>query len=283
MSEPHTAQRYRDAPTRTIAAAGTSFAHRELGPRTGVPLIALVHLGANLDNWDPRIVDGLARDRRVIAVDYRGVGDSAGSVRASFEEMAADMVAVIRALGHERVDLFGLSMGGMVAQAVLAQAPQLIDRLILAGSGPAGGPGLTDMTRVTLANTLRAAIMFKDPKTLLFFTRTPVGRQAARAYLKRLQERTNGRDKAVAPEVFRAQLAAVHQWGAQEPADLSRFTGPVLIVHGDSDLLVPPANATALARQLPTATVTMFPDSGHGVASQNHYAFVNAARDFLRR
>ncbi|MBO3731535.1 alpha/beta fold hydrolase [Glycomyces niveus] len=283
MSEPHTALRHRGAPTRTIAVAGTSFAYRELGPRTGVPLIALVHLGANLDNWDPRIVDGLAQDRRVIAVDYRGVGDSGGRVRASMEEMAADMVAVIRALGHERVDLFGLSMGGMVAQAVIAQAPQLVDRLILAGSGPAGGPGLTDMTRVTIAGTLRAAIMFKDPKTLLFFTRTPAGRQAARAYLKRLKERTNGRDKAVTAGVFRAQLAAVHQWGAQAPADLSRFTGPVLIVHGDSDLLVPPANASALARHLPTATVTMFPDSGHGVAFQNHYAFVDAARDFLRR
>lgn len=283
MSEPRTAQRYRDAPTRTIAAAGTSFAYRELGPRTGVPLVALIHLGANLDNWDPRIVDGLARDRRVIAVDYRGVGDSAGRVRATFEDMAADMVAVIRALGHDRVDVLGMSMGGMVAQAVLAQAPQLVDRLILAGSGPAGGPGLTDMTRVSLATTLRAAATFKDPKTLLFFTRTPVGRQAARAYLKRLKERTDGRDKAVAPGVLRAQFAAVQRWGRQEPADLSQFTGPVLIVHGDSDRLVQPANATALAKQLPTATVTMFPDSGHGVAFQNHYAFVNAARDFLRR
>jgi pimeloyl-ACP methyl ester carboxylesterase len=174
-------------------------------------------------------------------------------------------------------------MGGMVAQAVAEQAPELIDRLILAGSGPAGGPGLTDMTRVTLATTMRAAATFKDPKTLLFFTRTPVGRQAARAYLKRLKERTNGRDKAVAPGVLRAQLAAVNRWGGREPADLSRFSGPVLIVHGDSDLLVPPANAAALAERLPTATVTVFPDSGHGVAFQNHYAFVNAAREFLRR
>jgi pimeloyl-ACP methyl ester carboxylesterase len=283
MSEPRTAQRYQDAPTRTIAAAGTSLAYRELGPRTGVPLFGLVHLGANLDNWDPRIVDGLARDRHVIVVGYRGVGDSAGRPHASFEDMAADVVAVIKALGHDRVDLFGLSMGGMVAQAVLAQAPQLVERLILAGAGPAGGPGLTDMSRVTLVNTLRATATFKDPKTLLFFTRTQVGRQAARAYLKRLKERKYGRDKAVAPGVLRAQFAAVKRWGGQEPADLSRFTGPVLIVHGDSDLLVPPANAIALARRLPTATVTVFPDSGHGVAFQNHYAFVSAARDFLRR
>lgn len=221
MSERRTGQGYWDAPTRTIAAAGAVFAYRELGPQAGVPLVVLTHLGANLDNWDPRIVDGLAQDRRVIAVDYRGVGDSTGRVRESIEEMAADMVTVIRALGHDRIDLFGLSMGGMVAQAVIAQAPQLVDRLILVGSGPAGGPGLVDMTRLTIATVLRAVVTFNDPKTLLFFTRTPVGKHAARQYLTRLKERAAGRDKAVTPGVYRAQLAAVHRWGEQAPADLA--------------------------------------------------------------
>jgi hypothetical protein len=93
MPELRTAQDFREAPTRTIAAAGAQFAYRELGPRAGVPLVLLTHLGANLDNWGPRIVDGLAQDRRVITVDYRGVGDSTGTVRNSMEAMAADMVA----------------------------------------------------------------------------------------------------------------------------------------------------------------------------------------------
>ena len=283
MAERSTVQGYRDAPTLTIAAAGAVFAYRELGPQAGVPLVVLTHLAANLDNWDPGLVDGLARERHVIAVDYRGVGDSTGRVRASIEEMAADMVAVIRALGHDRVDLFGLSMGGMVAQAVISQAPHLIDRLILVGSGPAGGPGLVDMTRVTIGTVLRAVITFHDPKTLLFFTRTPAGKRAAHQYLTRLKERTAGRDKAVTAGVFRAQLAAVHQWGEQAPTNLSQFAGPALIVHGDSDRMVPPANASALARQLPAASVTVFPDSGHGVAFQHHRAFVDAARDHLRR
>ncbi|WP_433919015.1 alpha/beta hydrolase [Streptomyces canus] len=283
MSDRPTVQGYRDAPTQMITTAGAVFAYPELGPQASVPLVVLTHLGANLDNWDPRVVDGLAQDRRVIAMDYRGVGDSTGRARASIEEMAADMVAVIRALGHDRVDLFGLSMGGMVAQAVVTQAPHLIDRLILVGSGPAGGPGLVDMTRVTIATVLRAAVTFNDPKTLLFFTRTQVGKRAARQYLARLKERTVGRDKAVTAGVYRAQLAAVHQWGGQVPTDLSQLAGPVLIVHGDSDRMVPSANATALALQLPTAAVTVFPDSGHGVAFQNHRAFVDAARDHLRR
>jgi len=279
MSEPLRTRSHRNAPTLSISAAGAEFAYREFGPQTGVPLVVLTHLGANLDGWDPRIVDGLAEDRHVIAVGYRGVGGSTGLVRESIEDMAA----AIRALGYDRVDVLGLSMGGMVAQAIASQAPELIDRLILAGSGPAGGPRLTDMTRITMMTALRAVITFQDPKTLLFFTRTSAGKKAASEYLARLKERTAGRDKPVTPRVYRAQLAAVHRWGLQQPADLSLFPGQGLVVHGDSDRMVPPANATALTRQLPNASVLVFPDSGHGVALQNHRAFVDAARDFLRR
>jgi pimeloyl-ACP methyl ester carboxylesterase len=190
---------------------------------------------------------------------------------------------VIRALGHDRVDMFGLSMGGMVAQAVAAQAPRLIDRLILASAGPAGGPGLTAMTAVMVRTVLRAGLTVNDPRALLFFTPTTEGKHAAHAYLARLKERTTGRDKPVAPGVYQAQLAAVRQWGTQEPADLTAFTGPVFIVHGDSDRMVPPANATALARRLPGAAVTVYPDSGHGVVFQYHREFVAGARDFLHR
>ncbi|WP_454853718.1 alpha/beta fold hydrolase [Promicromonospora soli] len=274
---------YVDAPTRTIAASGVRFAYRELGPRTGVPLVLLTHLGANLDGWDPRVVDGLAQDRHVIAVDYRGVGGSTGRVRDSIEEMADDVVAVIRALGHDRVDLFGLAVGGIVAQAVAARAPRLIDRLVLASAGPAGGPGIADITRTTVTTGLRAALALKDPKTRLFFTSTATGKDAARAYLARLKERTTGRDKPVSPGTYRAQLTALRRWGQQAPAELSSAVGRVLIVHGDSDRLVPAANAAELARVFPGATVTVYPDSGHGVVFQYHREFVDAARDFLRR
>src|SRR5438094_264167 len=129
--------RSRNSPTLRIAASGAEFAYREFGTQAGIPLVVLTHLGANLDGWDPRIVDGLAADHHVIAVGYRGVGNSTGQVRDSIEDMAEDMAAVIRALGFSRVDIFGLSMGGMVAKAIAERAPELIDRLILAGSGPA--------------------------------------------------------------------------------------------------------------------------------------------------
>jgi len=98
---------YRDAPTRTVSAGGVEFAYRELGPKTGVPVVFLTHLAAVLDNWDPRVVDGLAAHHRVIAFDNRGVGASTGSTPKSIEAMAADAVTFIRALGLTQVDLLG--------------------------------------------------------------------------------------------------------------------------------------------------------------------------------
>lgn len=274
---------YRAVPTHHLAVHDVRYAYRDLGPREGTPLVVLTHLGANLDGWDPRLIDGLAADRRVVALGYRGVGGSSGRVRDSIEAMAADVVDATHALGLTRVDVLGLSMGGMVAQAVAARSPGLIDRLVLVGSGPQGGPGLRDLTRAMVTTTLWATVTSRDPRELLFFTRTPNGRAAARAYLERLKERTADREPAVGLGVLRAQLAAVHRWGSSTPTDPPGTTGPVLIVHGDSDRMVPPANASALLERLPTATPIVHPDSGHGVAFQNVAQLVSATGDFLSR
>ena len=277
------AERSQDAATLTLSVAGGRIAYRELGPSNGVPLVALNHLGANLDDWDPGIVDGLAVDRRVILLGYRGVGRSDGQVRDSIEQMAADAIAAVRALNLRRIDLFGLSMGGMVAQEVVRQAPELVDRLVLISSGPAGGPGLTEMTRVMVGGAMRATLALTEPKAQLFFTRTAVGTKAARDYRARLRERVTDRDDRVGLGVLRAQLTAVHTWGERPQAHPSGFVGPVLILHGDSDRMVPVGNASALALVFPSAAVSVFADAGHGVAFQYHLEVVVAARAFLRR
>ena len=82
---------YKDAPTRGITAGGVDFAYRELGQQTGVPVIFLTHLAANLDDWDPRVVDGIAAQRWVITFDNRGVGASSGAVPDTIEAMAQEL------------------------------------------------------------------------------------------------------------------------------------------------------------------------------------------------
>ena len=148
---------WRNAPTRTLNAGDVEFAYRELGPSTGMPVVLLTHLAAVLDNWDPRVVDGIAAKHRVIAFDNRGVGASTGQDADTIEEMARDAVTFIRALGLERVDLLGFSMGGMIAQVIAQEQPQLVRRLILAGTGPAGGEGIKNVTRLSHLDTVRGA------------------------------------------------------------------------------------------------------------------------------
>src|SRR5205823_9619429 len=108
-----------NVPTRTIAAGGVEFAYRELGTNNpGPPAVFLIHLAAVLDNWDPRVVDGLAASRHVVTFDNRGVGASSGAPATSIEQMATAAITFIRAMGFEQVDLFGFSMGGMIAQEI---------------------------------------------------------------------------------------------------------------------------------------------------------------------
>jgi pimeloyl-ACP methyl ester carboxylesterase len=272
---------WKDVPTRTINVGGVPFAYRELGPESGVPVIFLHHLMAVLDDWDPRVIDGIAAHRRVIAFDNRGVGASGGSAPHTVEEMGRDAIAFIRALGLEKVDLLGFSLGGGVAQMVVLQAPDLVRRMILAGPGPRGGGGIEKITRIAVIAYLNAALTLSDPRNFLFFPRTPDGKRAARDYLSRLKERTKDRDKRISLQARRAQLNAIRAAGLSAPDDLSVVTQPVFVANGDRDLMVDSSHSADLARRLPNAKLTIYPDSGHGGVFQHHRTFVPAVLEFL--
>ena len=274
---------YKNAPTRTVSAGGMDFAYRELGPKTGVPLVLVTHLAAVLDNWDPRVVDGLAAKHRVITFDNRGVGASTGTTPKTIQAMATDAVTFIRALGLTQVDLLGFSMGGMIAQVIVQNEPQLVRKLILAGTGPAGGEGITNVTKLSHLDTARALLTLQDPKQFLFFTRTRNGRQAGKQFLARLKERTDNRDKAISLKSYFAQLAAIHSWGLERPQDLSGIHQPVLVANGESDRMVPTTNSLDLARRLPDSDLVIYPDAGHGGIFQFHEQFVAKALAFLQR
>src|SRR5215204_4679173 len=272
---------WKTAPTQTINAGGGQFAYRQLGPSTGVPVVFLTHLAAVLDNWDPRVVDGIAATRRVIVFDNRGVGASSGSTPTTIGEMASDAVTFIRALGFDRVDLFGFSMGGMIAQVIAQDEPRLVRKMIIAGTGPAGGEGIEKVTRISYLDTARGVLTRRDPKEFLFFTRTPNGRGAAKEFLARLEERTDDRDKAISVGSFRAQLKAIHRWGLQTPADLTSISQPALVMNGESDKMVPTENTVDLDRRLPNSQLVVYPDAGHGGVFQFHEDFVKRALEFL--
>lgn len=275
---------WKTVPTRTISAGGIDFKYRELGKQNGgTPVVFLTHLAAVLDNWDPRVIDGIAARHHVIAFSNRGIGASSGSPANSVEQMADDAITFIKGMGLQQVDLLGFSLGGMVAQEIVLKEPQLVRKMVLAGTGPAGGEGISTVAGVTFLDILRGFFTGQDAKQFLFFTRTPNGIEAGKAFLARLQERTEDRDKDISVRAFLEQLEALRVWGLKAPADLSVIKQPVLVVNGDDDRMVPTVNTRDLARRLPNSELIIYPDAGHGGAFQFHADFVASTLRFLAR
>ncbi|KJZ39069.1 alpha/beta fold hydrolase [Pseudomonas fluorescens] len=270
-----------NAANQWIKVEGTAFAYRDIGPKGELPLVLLNHWGAVLDNFDPRIMDGLASTRRIIATDYRGIGASDGTAPATVSAMANDAIAVIRALGFKKVDLLGFSLGGFVAQEIALSAPDLVRRLILTGTAPAGGSGIDKVWSVSWPLMLKGLLTLRDPKTYLFFTSTVNGRRAAKDFLDRLKERRKDRDKNPTPTAFLRQLKAINAWGRQPPQNLSRIQVPTLIANGDTDIMVPTVNSTDLANRIPNSHLIIYEDAGHGGIFQHHADFVAKATAFL--
>jgi pimeloyl-ACP methyl ester carboxylesterase len=274
---------YAKAPARTVTAGGVTYAYRELGPKGGIPVVFFVHLAATLDNWDPRIIDPIAQTHHVIAFDNRGVGASTGEVPDSVEAMAEDAYTFIRALGFDKIDVFSFSLGGFVAQDLIVKHPDLVRKLVLTGTGPRGGKDIDKVAGVTYWDILRATLTRSDPKEYLFFNRNATGKPAAKAFVKRLQERTTDRDKPIRPKAFRTQLKAIQKFGRSAPSDLSKITQPTLIANGDNDRMVPTPLSNDLHRRINGSELTIYPDSGHGGIFQFHDHFAPVAVEFLAR
>jgi pimeloyl-ACP methyl ester carboxylesterase len=274
---------YENAPTRTIAAGGATYAYRELGPKGGIPVVFFVHLAATLDNWDPRLIDPVAKSRHVIAFDNKGVGASTGPVPDSVEAMADDAYVFIKALGLDKIDIFAFSLGGFIAQALVVRHPELVRKLVLTGTGPKGGKDIDKVAGVTYWDMLRAALTRSDPKEFLFFNRNATGKAAAKAFVKRLEERTVDRDAPIKVKALRTQLKAIKKWGRGRPHDLSRLTQPTLIANGDNDRMVPSNLSEDLHRRIEGSELIIYPDSGHGGIFQFHDKFAPAAIAFLDR
>jgi uncharacterized protein (TIGR03086 family) len=276
-----TIQTYSRTPTHVVrATGGFDFAYRRVGNRGGIPLVLGNYFAANLDDWDPLIVDGLAADRDVITFDYPGIGCSTGTTPATVAELAVECIAFLHALGLPSVDFLGHSLGGMVAQQIASSHPDMIRRMILCGTGPRGGEKLT-FTELSIDE-------LSDPVALLmnsFFTPSEASQAAGHEYLKRLSEREANRDTPVSTSAAVAQLAAIRGWGEIPTTDryamLTTIRQPTLIVHGTKDIVVDSVNAVILERHLSGATLLMFPDASHGAQSQHAEVFLAIARLFL--
>jgi pimeloyl-ACP methyl ester carboxylesterase len=268
------------ARTEFVLVGGHRIAYRRFGRDAGEPLLLLNYFAANMDDWDPAITNGFAADRETILCDLPGVGQSTGKTPPTVAELAKNVVQLFRSLDLRSVDVIGFSLGGMIAQRIAVDHPELIRRLILLGTGPRGGE------QMTFAE-LRIDEL-DDPAALImkaFFTPSEGSQAAGRAYLARLGLRNRERDTPVSKESAAAQLDAIREWGrvpAQDRySDLPRICQPTLIVHGQKDVVVAPVNAFTMQQLIPNAQLLMFPDASHGAHSQHAKFFLPHARLFL--
>ena len=252
-----TTQTYSQIPTEVVRAAnGVDFAYRRVGVRGGIPLVLANYFAANLDDWDPLIVDGLAADRDVVTFDYPGIGSSTGATPATVADFAVDCVAFLHAMDLTTVDFFGFSLGGMIAQQIASSHTETLRHVILCGTGPRGGEKMT-------FDELSADEL-NDPVALIlnaFFTPSDASQAAGHAYLDRLNRRQADRDTPVTPTAAAAQLHAIREWGEIPTTDryamLATIKQPTLIVHGAKDIVVDSVNAIVLEENLCDARLLM--------------------------
>jgi len=153
----------------------TAFVSRtgRWGKRSGLPLVFNHYLNGNLDNWDPAVLDGLANEREVIIFNNAGVASSTGEVPTTFAGMAQNAEAFIDALGLKQIDLLGFSMGGMVAQQITLDRPELIRKLILIETGPRGFDAGNGQGHITPETAAILGATYNPPENLWlkgFFT-----------------------------------------------------------------------------------------------------------------
>jgi pimeloyl-ACP methyl ester carboxylesterase len=275
---------HQTAPTQCVEVNGIRFAYRRFGKAGGVPLVFNQHYTGTMDHWDPAVTDGLAQDREVILFDNAGVSSSSGEVPGTFAEMGANGIAFIKALGLTKADVLGFSIGGFVAQEITLQAPDLVRRLILLGTGPRNGEG---MAAGTPEGKRIFGASYDEPDKLwlsVFFTPSPASQAAGQEFIKRFRLRTRDRDPEVDDKVAVAQRAAIAKWGAprEKPYDyLKTIKQPTLVVNGSTDLIIYTVNSFILQQNLPNAQLIIYPDSAHGGHHQYPELFTRHASMFL--
>jgi pimeloyl-ACP methyl ester carboxylesterase len=269
-----------------------TYAYRDIGRRqdSRPPLVLLHRFRGTLDHWDPAFLDSLAAHRRVLTFDSVGVGHTRGTVPNTVQGMAHAAVDFVRAMGldsaapgAEGVDFLGWSLGGFVAQALALDHPELVRRIVVAGSGPGGVPASSDLDAKTL-HAMTAENPTDEDYLYLFFGPDEASKELGRQSLARLEARLQTSKASVTPDGWHAQLQAIMRWGCGEDSAWNRLeelNAPVLIANGVHDLLFSAGDSFAMAQRVKNGTTILYSDTGHGFLFQHPGEFASQVVHFL--
>ena len=274
-----------NAPTQFLQTNGATYAYRRFGAGPGHPLLLLQHFTGTLDNWDPAVTDPLCAGREVILFENAGVGRSSGKVPRMIAGMATHALAFLDGLGLKSCDVLGFSLGGMVAQQMVLDRPDIFRRLILVATAPRGGEDIMHLEKPVLAQHLgNPQLQGYEVLQKIFFAPTPSSQAAGAAFIERLMQRKTDREPLAGPEVAQAQMAAFREWElfqGQRFGYLKAIRQPTLVVNGIHDEMIPVMNSYWLSENLASAVLLTYPDSGHGSLFQFHESFTRQAAAFL--
>jgi pimeloyl-ACP methyl ester carboxylesterase len=275
------------AQTRFVVANGHRIAYRSVGDSGshGVPIVFLNRFRGSMDDWDPALINAVARDRRVILFDNVGVGESDGQTPGSLERAADDAVGFIRALGLTTVDVLGWSLGGMTAQIIAAKYPDLVRKLTLAATLPPGGSPDVVVTQGKWDTVARQPSLTEGDLLYLYFSPSPEGSVAGRASLERISFRRSAFEIKTRTATMRAQYQAATAFFRNEEnwyKKIKSIQAPTLVANGDRDPAFPAIDSVVLANAIPKSRLALYSDAGHGFQFQYPQRFATDLGIFLR-
>lgn len=285
---------YGTAETKYVTVKDTTYAYRLFGHNSSyedaIPLVFNQHFRANIDHWDPQLIDPIAATRPVLLIDNSGVGRSTGEVPLTYREWAENVISVVEALKIPKIDVFGHSMGGFVAQMAALNAPHLVRKVILAGTGPSYGQGVESGSTAALDQLTKAQTEGEAEAAFLatFFALGKKTQEAGKEWWARLNaSRKDRKWEYLGSEGTQRQLAAAGNWFDPEKRAegsydrLGEIKQPLFIANGSNDIVIPTVNSWVMFQRIPYAELHLFPDSGHGFLDEYSVEFAKLIIAFL--
>jgi pimeloyl-ACP methyl ester carboxylesterase len=278
---------FQTVPTQFITVNDIKLGYRRLGKQGNIPLVFLTHFRGSMDLMDPLLANSIAQNRELILFDNTGCGHSGGVIPDTIQEAGSIAVAFLAAIDVHKADILGFSMGGLVAQSIAVDHPELINKLILSGtqSGYAEGSSSAPRSVFELAGGPSPS---EEDMMELFFYPSETSRALGHAWWRRTQERNVAGEQ---PKYFVEQAGGQRQQSAitKFVSDFSFFPKlkdveiPILITNGKNDIMTPTPNSYLMQQHLRNAELHLYPDSGHGHLYQEPEAYAKQLELFLER
>ncbi len=273
-----------NAKTQFVESGNLKYAYRVVGKKSEVPVVMLQRFRGTMDDWDPAFINELGKERTVLVFNNAGVASSTGDVPTTIKGMADHAAKFVRALGYEKVDVAGWSMGGFVAQVMAIEYPYLVRKLVLIGTGPGGGPDTPAPTEGVFEVATHPSYAEEDHQ-YLFFTMNEEDVSSVQASLDRISKSHGGNlETPTTPTVMQRQAQAIDAfWKGQGDyyVKLRFLKHETLILNGDRDKFFNVAGQWVLYREIPNARLAIYPMAGHGAHHEYPEHSGNTINNFL--